>query len=191
MAVNTRCYQCKHCGVSTSTPRPSLSLCDFTAGPGSAPSSGGFEAVLFRGGMVAVKSHYDLAGNFGGLVGQRSPGSDELLDVAMWQAIHWSGRHVSDAARVRRCGSAGISGSGLNLVLLTGCLPALLLPFGGRASPGMHTDDSIKLYSTGNRNERFESLCIISGISSTTTSTFTHSIPPHLKSSGYHVTAAC
>lgn len=42
----------------TSTPRPSFSLCAFAgAGAGSAPSSGGLEAVLFRGGMVA----YDVS----------------------------------------------------------------------------------------------------------------------------------
>ena len=41
----------------TSTPRPSLSLLAFVgAGTGSAPSSGGFEAVLFRGGMMADRS---------------------------------------------------------------------------------------------------------------------------------------
>ena len=41
----------------TSTPRPSLSLLALGgAGAGSAPSSGGFEAVLLRGGMVMARS---------------------------------------------------------------------------------------------------------------------------------------
>lgn len=117
MAVNTRIQQGAQFSARTSTPRPSLSLCDFvTAGPGSAPSSGGFEAVLFRGGMVAARLHYGiLASTAGGLVRQLSPGDGKLMAVAMWRAINWSGRHVSDAFRVRRCGSGGGCSAAENL----------------------------------------------------------------------------
>jgi hypothetical protein len=72
----------------TSTPRPSLSLLAFAgAGAGSAPSSGGFEAVLLRGGMVRSRSEGNRysAGLY--CNDSESRGDGDSMAVVKWQVI--------------------------------------------------------------------------------------------------------
>jgi hypothetical protein len=72
----------------TSTPRPSLSLLAFGgAGAGSAPSSGGFEAVLLRGGMVMARPHGNGYSAVMYQLKSESWDDGNLTAVAKWQVM--------------------------------------------------------------------------------------------------------
>jgi hypothetical protein len=72
----------------TSTPRPSLSLLAFAgAGAGSAPSSGGFEAVLLRGGMVRSRSEGNRYSAGLCCNNSESRGGGDSMAVVKWQVI--------------------------------------------------------------------------------------------------------
>ena len=136
----------------TSTPRPSLSLLAFAgAGAGSAPSSGGFEAVLLRGGMVRSRSEGNRysAGLY--CNNSESRGDGDSMAVVKWQVMaeHVKRRVLSGSAR-----RSALDGdfevvqtlSELNLTAAA-CLafPPPLILAGNLASLGEHYSWAIQL----------------------------------------------
>jgi hypothetical protein len=91
----------------TSTPRPSLSLLAFEgAGAGSAPSSGGFEAVLLRGGMVRSRSPGNCYSADDNCLRRYSRDDGSSMAVAKWQVI---AEHVKRRVVEWKCKTSALS----------------------------------------------------------------------------------